>query len=182
MDSATLDALGLDRESIENKVVDQVCHSLLYATSCDDKGHGYSRESEWQLELQKKIEQSIDARLEKIAKDHVEPNVKEKIDSLVLQQTNEWGEKKGKPVTFVEYVTGKAEEWLEQKVDYRGVPSRSKSDGSRLIHMIDEHLGSRIKTGIQDIAKQANEQLGGEIKKVVSAKLAEMTKRLKVSI
>lgn len=95
--SIDLDAIGITAEELQERVVDRIAERAL---GDDD----FSPGSPLKRQIDKEIQERIDLAVTEIADKHILPNVSEYIETLTLQETNKWGEKKGEPITFVEYL------------------------------------------------------------------------------
>jgi hypothetical protein len=103
------------------------------------------------------------------------------VEGIVLQRTNEWGEKTGKSVTFTEYLVERAEAYMTEKVDYQGRSKAEVRDSygwkpnqTRIVSLIDQHLQYGIATATEQALKSANERIAEGIKDAVAMKLQEV--------
>jgi hypothetical protein len=180
----TLESLGLSQEEIIDRVVGRIADSLLGAWIGDGDDESIVQ-SKFAKILEKKVLERINLAVEEIAGRHVLPNVAAYVETLCLQETNKWGEKKGSQVTFVEYLVDRAEKWLREEVDYQGKTKDSdsfswKASGTRVAYMIHEHLQYSIKTAMEQALKEANASIASGITDAVKIKLAEILTSLKV--
>lgn len=181
--------LDLDQKKIEQLVVERCSEKILSKVGygCDyDSGHDYEydADSNFQQKIQTKVQEHIDRRIDEIASTHVIPKVEEHIKNLVLQETNKWGEKKGKPVTFVEYMVGRAEQYMLEPVDIHGKPKGSSFRGSdehtRLVYMLEQMLCHDIEKAVKEILSAANLTFTESIRKTVQMQLKQITDKISV--
>ena len=185
MTTLTLESLGLTREEISERVVEKIADQLLRASALDEDGEEGSAPSAFAKALQRKVTERVNAAVEEIAGRHVLPNVAAYVETLCLQETNKWGEKVGKPVTFTEYLVQRAEAYLREEVNYagktRGEDSYSWTKAStRVAHLVHEHLKYSIEAAMKEALKSANSKIVGGIEEAVKIKLAEVAASLKV--
>lgn len=179
-----LESLGLTRESLAERIVETIADRLL-------NGAGDGDESRFEpgirRELDKKIKEAIDGAVEKVAEAHLLPKVTGMLEGICLQATNEWGEKKGNPLTFVEYLIQRAEAYMHEKVSFQG---KSKSEDSynwnpsttRIAYMVHEHLQYSIQAAMKKAMENANASIIGGINEAVKLKLGEVAKAFQVSV
>ena len=181
----TLESLGLTREEITERVVARIADTLLASVVADEDGDEVTTKSVFARALERKVLERINAAVEEIAGRHVLPNVAAYVEGLCLQETNKWGEKRGRTLTFVEYLVERAEHYLREEVDYKG-KTRSedsyswKASGTRISHLVHEHLQYSIQTAMAQALKTANGAIVGGIEQAVKIKLAEVAASLKV--
>ena len=174
---ATAKAAGLDlgfttselREQIVNRAAERLVEGVTVDTS---------------PLLTKLVNQKIQQAMDEAMR----PLVEDGIESLVMQETNQWGEARGKSVTFREYIVQRCEAYLREKVNYEG-KAKSESGGfswtgtqTRLTHMVHKHLHYQIESAIKEAIKVANSQLGAALEDTVRLKLDEIGKSLKVTV
>jgi hypothetical protein len=186
MDMAALAVLGLDPKDIEEKVTERIADRILEGFSFDEDGGEFRRDSSFKQKLDKRIADIIDAKIIAISNEHIAPNVSKLIDGLTLQKTNQWGERTGTKVTFIEYLTQRAEAYLTEEVSYdgkvKGQDSYSWSKfGTRLAYMVDQHLAFQIKTAMEAAYQNANATIVGGLKKAMEVSLENIKSNLKVT-
>lgn len=188
--SLDLAALGFTQEELQTRVIDQIVERVLTGVYFDEEGDEVLRSSRFATELNKKIQDRIDTTITAIAEKHVLPNVSNYIENIVLQRTTSWGEKEGKPYSFVEYLIHRAEVYMSQDVDRNGRSAeecRQRSDsfyksGTRVSAMVDQHLYLSIETAMKQALANANSQIAGGITSAVKSSLEEITSKLKVAV
>jgi hypothetical protein len=180
--------LGFTKEELQQRVIDSIVDRLMTSESGDDEGRSWVGESEFSRKLEKQVQGGIDAAVSALAEKHILPNVHAYIENLTLQQTNKWGETQGEPVTFIEYLTKRAEAYMVEEVNYEG-KTKGESGGyswakaqARLAHMVDKHLHYSIDTAMKAALQTANSAIAEGIEKTVRIKLDEIVKGLKTTV
>lgn len=174
-----LEQLGISADSLRDEVIERAADRLVESYVSDD---------EVRAAIEKIVTTAIDQTTERIAAEEAGPLIEEKIEGVVLQRTNEWGEPKGEPLTFVGYLVQRAEAYLTEPVDYKGKPKAEsgaygwKPTQTRIAWMIDEHLQYSIKTAMEEALKTADSAIAGGIAETVKIKLREVSAALKVEV
>lgn len=181
--------IGLDQEALQERVVAAIVDRLLTTGSVDDEGDCYYRGSAFKNQLDKLIEERINATVAALAEKHVLPNVTSYIENLLLTETNKWGEKKGKAVTFIEYLVQRADAYMREQVDFDGKSKEEKNDygqwsgkQTRITHLVHKHLQYSIESAMQQVMKDANGYIVEGIEETVKLKLEELAKKLKIAV
>lgn len=184
MELSTLKALGLSVEELEQKIVDKAVDELMRTVDID----GFTDSSPVANKIKLKIKEFIDAKVTAIAEEHILPNVTNLIETIVLQTTNQWGEKQGAAVTFIEYMTQRAEAYIKEQVNYEG---KGKGDSNsygwsgtqtRITYLIHQHLHYTIENAIKSMLTGANKELAAALAETCKIKLADITAKLDVNV
>lgn len=182
----TLESLGISKDELAERVVQRIANGLLFVEAHDP--YSYSTESEFAARLHDLVREKIEAAVSDIAARTVVPQITDIIEHFAIQKTNEWGEKKGEAITFVEYLAKRAGEFMTEQVDSDG-KSKDEARGSwygakttRIAYMIDKHLHYSIQSAMQGALAKANESIVDGIKKAVEMKLAEIKTALTVKL
>lgn len=184
----TLESLGLRRDEILDRVVNRIAESVMESwTVGEDGDEAIAHRTPFAEALERKVMERVDAAVVGIAGRHVLPNVAAYVETLCLQETNKWGEKRGEPVSFVEYLVRKAEDFLREPVSFQGKTKGQdsynwKADTTRIAYMIHEHLQYSIKSAMEQALKTANSAIVGGIEEAVKIKLSEVAASLKVKM
>lgn len=188
MSSLTIEALGLTKDELAERIVDRAAAQLLETVYVDDDGEENSKCSDFHRQMKDRIKARIDHSIDEIAARNVLPNVASYIEGLCLQETNKWGEKVGSPVTFTEYLVGRAEAYLTETVNYEG-KTKGESGGfswsgtqTRLTHLIHKHLHFGVEAAMKEAVKNANAVIVGGLEQAVRIKLHEIASALKVEV
>ena len=183
-----LSSLGIGKEEVFNRVVEQVVDRVMHSYPVDDEGNEYKRSSRFYDELAKYAKQAIDKKVEQLGDEHVLPRIGAMIDALVLQETNKWGEKQGTPVTFIEYLVKRAEAFLTEEVNSDGKTQKQvdhynwRAASSRVAFLVHQHLHHSIEQAMKAAVQNANDAIKDGLEKTVKLKLAEIAQSLKVNV
>lgn len=183
-----LSELGFTREELQDRVIEGIVERLMSRRHSDEDGDSFFGTSEFADRLEKRIQKGIDDAVGAVAEKHVLPNVHAYIESLTLQTTNKWGEAQGKRVTFIEYLTERAEAYMKEDVNFEG-KAKNEANGygwsksqTRIAHMIDAHLHYSIKSAMEGALKAANSAIAEGIEKTVKIKLDEVVKGISATV
>jgi len=182
----TCESLGIKPEDIEEKIISRVVENLLGAPYMDEDGYEGVEDSKYMKNLKELVQARIDSKVSEIADKHILPNVDSYIETLTIQKTNQWGEAKGKSVTFIEYLIQQAEQYMVEPVNFKGKTKAEDSyswskNTTRIAYMIDSHLQYSISTAMKKAMETANESIVGGIKSAVGIQLSQIIGKLKVS-
>lgn len=189
MDLKSLEALGITKDELIERIVDKATSDLLTSVSYNyDTDEEFKTQSTLAKQLDKKIKEHIDAKVTELADKHILPRVTEMIENITIAKTNNWGEKTGEKYTFIEYLTKCAENYMTAEVNYEGKTkdqsggySWSKS-GTRVALMIDKHLHYSIETAMKNALAQANSTIATGLQGAVKIALQNATEKLKVAV
>lgn len=188
MTAITLESLGFTQQELQERVVDQLCKQILQSVGYDyDNDEEMDVDSKFAKTVEKRTKEHIDATINAMAEKHILPNVSAFIENLVLQNTNEWGEKRGQKVTFIEYLTQRAEAYMQEKVDFQGNAKGRDSYNwngtqTRLTHMVEKHLHYSIENAMKQSLQIATSAISTGIQETVKVKLSEIATQLKTSV
>ena len=183
--------LGLTKEDLAERVIERISDHLLGTGGrhlTEDGDSEYFTGDEFRQKLDRRIVARADEVIDALAQKHLLPNVTAYVENLTLAETNKWGEKQKKPVTFIEYLVARAEAYLTEKVNYDGKSQRDgdsynwRGEQTRITHLVEKHLHYSIKTAMEDALKTANAAIVGGIEQAVKMKLAEVQAGLQVSV
>lgn len=181
----TLESLGLSREEITERLIDQLADQFTSKYSVDEDGEDvFSGASDFSKELRRNVKERIDKILDDIAERVLMPQIQQRIEDLVINNTNAYGEKVGESRTLTEYLVERCNAFLTEKVDSNG-RTDSASWGNkqpRIMYLVADHLRYAIEQTIKELTKDANQILGKSIEQTVKEKLAEMTKSIRVGV
>ncbi len=187
-----IESLGLSSEEIANRVIDRAVDKLLWEVhACpDEDGESFETTTGtvWAKETQQAIAEKLNQAVDAFAEKHILPQVTKRLDTIVLQKTNEWGEKHGnEEMSFTEYIVDRADKFLKQPVDFEGQPktpgsSYDKQNQTRLTHLVEKHLHYAIENAMKTAVENINETLGDALTETCKLKLKEITDKLAVSV
>lgn len=178
----------MTKEELQNRVIKVIAYQAMGMKLDEEDNEHYWSNSSFNQKLQKFIMQYIDESIQKIAEKYVLPHVAEMVENLVLQETNKWGEKIGKPVTSTEYFVLKAENYMTEQVDSNGKSKNEAKDSywtgkmSRMEHMVHGNLKYTIEAAMKDVIKTANNALVDGIQETVKVKLNEISESIKIGV
>lgn len=180
-----LTELGISPEKLEELVVDRVSDIILHGIYDEHEGDfsgGMKRK------FQDAIQSRIDKRVEEIADEHIAPRVEEMLANISLQATNSWGEKRGEPLSFVEYLIQRAEKYMLEEVNFEG-KAKSEAGGyswskasTRVAYMVNKHLHYSIETAMKQAVADANKVIVGGLEQAVKIGLQNVAAGLKVKV
>lgn len=164
MDIKTLEALGIRPEDLGNRIVDQCVDALLNSIGFNPDTEEEKRyESRFKREIEARIQKAVDEKIAALAAVHLIPKVGEMIEMADMRKTNAYGEAKTPSMTFKEYIAHRAEEYMSEAVNIRGLSKAEdgsyqwQSAGPRLTvlmrNYIRETLEKHAKAAITDVNK-----------------------------
>lgn len=184
-----LQELGFTQEELQNRVVDGIIKQILSTTRYNpDQDYEFESDSDFKRKLDEQIKNQVTNTINSIAEANVLPNVNKYIEELVLQKTNQWGEKTGQPVTFIEYLVERANTYITEEVNHEG-KSREENKNSgyswnknttRISYLINTHLQYSIKTAVEQMLKSANSQIAKGIEDAIKIQMASILEKIKV--
>lgn len=183
-----LETLGMTQEQLQDRVVETLCEKLLTGNNYDPE---YDEEVVSKSSLRGKLDHAIKAKIddaiEQLADARIKPGIVSYIENLSIQRTTGYGEKKGDPMSFIEYLTGRAEAYLSEKVDGKGKTKGenyydSKSETTRAAFLVGDHLMKCIEAQAREAMIVANKTIVGGIEEAVKQKLSEVSKSLTVIV
>jgi len=183
--------LGLTTEQLRDLVVDRLIKQFTSQLVIDEDEDGSTYEgwtdTQFGKDIRKAVMTGVEAKVTEIANEHIIPSVAEYIEEITLQQTNAWGQAKGEPMTFIEYLVARAHAFMTEKVDCTG---KTKVEAgtygwngtqTRLTYMIDRHLQYSIATAMGNALQSANATLTESIAESCRMKLKEVAETLTVT-
>jgi hypothetical protein len=190
-----LEALGIKPEQVLDLVVERITEQLLSEAGYDEDGDETRSATQLKQRLDKRIRERIDQRVAAMAAEHVIPKIDAAIDGIILQETNSWGEKRGKAFTLTEYLVDRAEVFLREQVDTDG---RSKEDlvragdtyhaanwrgyGPRLTTMIDKHLRYHVENAMKQALGTVQGAVGGVLADTVRKSIDNLVTGIQVAV
>lgn len=109
------------------------------------------------------------------------------VENMVLTETNRWGEKTGKSVTFKEYLVQRAEAYMQEEVNYEGKPRGTDSfswsaRSTRVAYMIHKHLHYEIEAAMKTALANVNSAVTKGLHEATKIAINEVTSKLKVDV
>lgn len=190
MDINTLKALGISPEELGSRIVDQAVETLLNTTGFNPDTEEETRyESRFKREIEARVKQAVDDKIAALAAVHLVPRVGEMIESANMQKTNGYGEPKGEPMTFKEYIARRAEAYMAEDVDSNG---RSKgetgdsynwrSTGPRLTVLMRNYIRDTLEAAAKAAVNDVNKVIADNIGKAAKQAIAQAGAAIKVSV
>lgn len=183
----TLESLGIDENVLIGRLVDRLAENVLTSLHYDEDGGEWRGSNPFANKLTSMVTNRLNQVVEELAGKHVLPRVSEMVESLVLQKTNQWGEKVGQPITFIEYMTQRADAFMREEVNYDGKTKGQDSyswrkAGTRVEYLIDKHLQYNIEKAMVAAVSDANKSLIEGLKEAVNIKLGQIAVQLKTEV
>ena len=152
---------------------------------------GIDDDTAFQSDLHRRIDKAIEAAVDAVADRTITPNIESYIKDHCLQRTNEWGEAKGEPLTFTEYLVERAEAYMLEPVDFdgqtKGERRRSgygnfRDATTRLAYMIDKHLHYHIEKAMETVLGNANSTIAEGLKEAARTQIDKLRDKLSVEV
>ncbi len=188
MDLKSLEALGITADTLIDQIVNKCVEQLMTDVSFDEDGEEWRSRSRLAKQLDDRIKRQIDETVNALAERHILPNVAAYIENLTLQTTNQWGEKKGQKVTFIEYLTKRAEDYMQEKVNFEGKAKDQAGSYSwngtqtRITHLVHQHLHYSIETAMKQALQVATSAIATGLQETCKTKLGEISEKLRVEV
>jgi hypothetical protein len=183
----TLESLGLTKEELQERVVEAIVRNVLRTTHYGPDEEECDQDSTFKATLDKAVKERINEAITAVADRHVQPRLEEYLANIVFQETNRWGESKGERITFLEYLSKKAEAYITEQVSWDG---KAKGEDSynwsgkqtRLTYMVHKHLHDHMETVIKTALGEANKTIGVALVDTCKLKLNEVVGKLKIEV
>ena len=188
----SIDDLGISQDELVDRVVDAAASKLLvrHVPEYDpDTGEIEVCHASTTLanKLNAEIKERIDEAIAAIAQKHLLDDLEGQIKNVVIQATNAYGESKGSPATFLEYIVSRAGAYMAEQVDFSGKDKASsggyhfKGTQTRLTHAVHQHLQYTIETATKAVVQNCLSLLTDNLQETVKIKLAEISAGITVS-
>lgn len=190
MDINTLKALGISPEELGSRIVDQAVETLLNTTGFNPDTEEETRyESRFKREIEARVKQAVDDKIAALAAVHLVPRVGEMIESANMQKTNGYGEPKGEPMTFKEYIAHRAEAYMSENVNGHGKSKAEdgdsynwRSEGPRLTVLMRNHIRDTLEVAAKAAVNDVNKVIADNIGKAAKQAIAQAGAAIKVSV
>jgi hypothetical protein len=161
--------LGLTPEDVLNKLTDRLAEQLL--------GTSEDYDSDFRNRLEKAIKTRVNEVLDAAMTAHILPKITEMTEGVCLTETNRWGEKIGKTVTFVEYLTSRIDAYIREDVNHNGKTQAEDSyswqkRSTRIAYMIHEHLQYNIERAVKQALGEVNSSVRKGLEEAVKIAIA----------
>jgi len=189
MDIKTLESLGIDPAELGNRIVDQAVECLLASKGFNpETDEETTYESRFKREIQERIQKAVDQKIADLAEIHLIPKVGEMIERANLQKTNNYGEKKGEPMTFIEYIAERASVYMTEDCDING-KTRSEGDtyswrscGPRLTVLMRSYIRDTLEKHAKNAVADVNKVIADNMKKAAIDAINSVASGIKVSV
>lgn len=190
MDIKTLEALGVSPEELGDRIVDQAVNALLSSTGFNPDSEEETRyESRFKKEIESRVQKAVTEKIAALAEVHLVPKVGEMIENANLRQTNNYGEAKGEPMTFIEYIAMRAGAYMSENVDYNGQSKEESSSshnwrscGPRMTVMMKMYIRETMESHAKKAVTDVNAVFAQAIQKSAVDAITAATAAIKVSI
>lgn len=179
--------LGITQEELADRVVERAVSQLLDGrTSSDDEDEEDSRYSDSiRRRMDEEIKKQIDAAVKTIGDAEVLPRIADAVEKLTIQRTNEWGQKKGEPKTFTEYLIERAEAYITEPVSFDGKTKEEDSynwraNTTRIAYMINKHLQYSIETAMEKALRDYNSTVQKGLEGAMKIAIANAAEKFKL--
>jgi hypothetical protein len=171
-----LQTIGLTQDDLKDRIIDQACEELLRGKGADEDRF----ESTLARALGSKIEKRIAATADAFVDKTVGPHVAKYIDQTLLQPTDNWGNNKGTPKTFAEYVIERFNAYLKERVTPSGQTAGYRENTvERGAWLVTQHISAAIDKIIKDSIGTAvatiKDGIDGQIKSVLERTFVEVS-------
>jgi predicted TIM-barrel fold metal-dependent hydrolase len=166
--------MELDLKSIEGIIVknavEEITNEVLHGEQTDVSGQAHR-------EFTKKLDAVVKRRVDAV----IQPMLEKGLDDLLLQATNSWGEQKGGPKTFAEFVTETAHGYLFEQVGWNGKKADSYASQKmpRLAYLVREAAKAKIEEAVRQAAIAVRDQIGGALGDMVESEIKQRIEGLR---
>jgi hypothetical protein len=189
MDIKSLEALGITAEDLTERIVNQAVQSLLSSTGYNEDGDEVVYEARFKREVEKRLQEAVDAKISALAAVHVVPRVGELIERTNMRKTNQYGEPKGDSMTFIEYIASRAEAYMSEDVDCNGKSKAEANDsynwrasGPRLTVLMRMYIRDTLEAHAKKAVSDVNTVIAKNIAKAAQDAITSAASALKVSV
>jgi len=190
MDIKTLEALGISKEELASRVVEQCVESLLNSTGFNPETEEETRyASRFKKEIEARLMKAVDEKIAALAAVHIVPRVGEMIEQANMVKTNAFGESKSPPMTFKEYIAHRAESYMSENVNLRGLSKAEdsdsynwKSEGPRLTVLMRMYIRDTLEAHAKTAMTDVNKVIAKNIEKAALSAITSAAAAMKVSV
>lgn len=174
------EALGISRDELINKIVDAAVEDLLSSVSTDDEGNSYKMSSrlreDFNTELTKRISSTVSGLVDSL----VTP---EYIRTTTFPRYSKYGEKKGDPLTFKEFVEQCVNKILDSRIDDSGKILEPGSYGyDRGKHFMSGLVEKTIERELREAIQKGLINIQQEVTNALKAAATEIITKITASI
>ena len=194
MDIKTLESLGINPESLGDRIVDKSVEALLSSTGFDPDSEQETRyESRFKKAIETRIQKAVDEKIAALAAVHLIPRVGELIEKADMRKTNRYGEPQSQSMTFKEYIAHRAETYMTEEVDYFGNSKADleakntstydwRSSGPRLTVLMKLYIKDSMEKSAKAAVSDVNAVIAKNIEKAAKDAIASAASAIKVGV
>lgn len=190
MNIETLKSLGIAPEELGERIVDQAVDRLLNTLGFDpESNEEIQYVSKFQRQIQERLQKAVDEKIAAIAAEHLIPRVGELIEKANMTQTTKFGEPKGAPMTFMEYIAHRAEVYMSENVDHKGESKQEtnneygwRAEGPRLVVFMKMYIRDTMEKQAKEAVSDVNKVIAQNIQKAAMQAIAAAANSLKVEV
>ena len=194
MDIKTLESLGINPDTLGDRIVDQAVSALLSATGFDPDSEQETRyESRFKKAIETRIQKAVDEKIAALAAVHLIPRVGELIEKADMRKTNRYGEPQSPPMTFKEYIAHRAETYMTEEVDHFGNSKADleaknestynwRSSGPRLTVLMKLYIKDSMEKSAKAAVSDVNAVIAKNIEKAAKDAIASAASAIKVGV
>lgn len=174
MDSVEIVGISFTREEILTKLVGDCASSLGF-----EEDYIVSR-----IEglVNDRIRKSLDAAAQKVCETVMAPALERVVTEKIITETNKYGEKIKKTMTFTEYLVDRVTEFLEEEVDAsgRGINTgyHGQLIGKRFDVALRDSIDSFAKAAMRELLEKAQQTLLNDAMGAINALMTDKLQKL----
>lgn len=194
MDIKTLEALGISKEELAERIIESAVDQLLSSTGFNPDTEEETRyESRFKREIEARVQKAVDQKIAALAEIHVLPRVGELIEAADMRKTNRYGEPQSPSMTFKEYIAHRAEVYMTEDVDFHGSSKADleaknestynwRSCGPRLTVLMRNYIRDSLETQAKAAITDVNKVIAKNIEKAAKDAITAASASIKVNI
>lgn len=194
MDIKTLEALGISKEELSERIIESAVDHLLSSTGFNPDTEEETRyESRFKREIEARVQKAVDQKISALAEVHVLPRVGELIEAADMRKTNRYGEPQSPSMTFKEYIAHRAEVYMTEDVDFHGMSKADleaknestynwRSCGPRLTVLMRNYIRDSLERQAKAAITDVNKVIAKNIEKAAKDAITAASASIKVNI
>lgn len=199
VNATVLAALGITPEAVLVIAVEKVVAEVMAAHfPYDGADEHTARHSTFEAQLSRRVHARLDAAINAKVAEVIGPWARGHVATMILNQTNAFGEQNGPQITLTEYIAKRADEFIHEKVDHQGNSQQevkrnpnyseySRNDSSsfktpRIVHVINAQVGDLIRDDVKKGVGEVIGKFGKEFTASIRAALAGVFERVSIEV
>lgn len=174
-----LSAIGMTQEEAQERLIVKLVERFCGLANREEGG--YVEDRIWNT-FNEQSQKMLNNIIVKLVEEKVAPILVEKVDTLILQPTNRWGEKKKEQLSLVEYLTQVGAEYLTEEVNKEGDKKGYGDKQPRICQLLHSGLQKDIQDAVKNCVIGINKTLAETITEVIKNQLEQMLKTVKVAV